>query len=247
MGLPRLKSSLPSRLRFALILSVMGALGLMRVFGGVRRNRRPRVSTFAPRSPARVVHVVDGDTAYFALTSDGAWVKGRLAGINTPECNKIEIRRAGGLHSARCRADDEYFGLKAYQLLRRLLEQKPLTLDCERRRDGECRTGSYGRVLVKPTVGKRDVAERLVRAGVAWTYTRYPSHDRARLCRAEFAARRSKRGMWTAGSVSQVLARMHPRTRRWYAQHDARCREAIAARTRDPYPLRASGLRGLQD
>jgi endonuclease YncB( thermonuclease family) len=173
--------------------------------------------------------VVDGDTAYFAL-KDGRWVKGRLAGINTPECHKQQVRIAGGQRSSRCRKDDELFGLRAYTVLRKLLAGGQLSLDCIRKRSGKCKRGTHGRVLVKIRAKNSDVAEQLVRQGVAWTYTKYPSKDRARLCAAEDEARARRVGMWAEGSVNEVLAMMSPRTRKWYADHDRLCQKALARR-----------------
>jgi endonuclease YncB( thermonuclease family) len=186
----------------------------------------PRALTYPPDASAKLLHVVDGDTAYFTLKG-GAWVKGRLAGINTPECHKKQVRIAGGKRrSARCDRDDEYHGLAAYRQLVKLLRRAKLTLGCTRKRDGSCKRGRHGRVLVTIRADGKDVAERLVRAGAAWPYTKYPSPDRARLCRAEAAAKRARAGMWAAGSVPEVLAMMGPRTRKWYAKHAQRCRKA---------------------
>jgi endonuclease YncB( thermonuclease family) len=185
-----------------------------------------------------LLHVVDGDTAYFWLTGSHRWVKGRLAGINTPECHKRQVRlptrpRGGPRRSARCERDDELYGVEAYRALLGLLRAGPITLDCERKRDGSCRRGRHGRVLVKIRAGSHDVAEELVRVGAAWAYTKYPSSDRARLCRVELEARRARRGMWSRGkSVAEVLAMMGPRTRKWYATHDKRCRNAMARQRR---------------
>jgi hypothetical protein len=33
--------------------------------------------------------------------------------------------------------------------------------------------------------------------------------------------------MWAKGSVAEVMAMMSPRTRKWYARHDRRCRAAM--------------------
>jgi len=189
------------------------------------------VTSFPPGAAARLLHVVDGDTAYFELDR-GGWVKGRLAGINTPECEKVQVRLRSGRRSARCKKDDEIYGLAAYRALRKLLARGKLRLDCTRKADGSCRRGRHGRVLVTIRAAGVDVAEALARAGAAWTFTKYPSPDRARLCRAELAARRDKRGMWAAGPVPEVMAMMRARTRKWYGRHDRLCRKALRARGR---------------
>jgi endonuclease YncB( thermonuclease family) len=195
------------------------------------RRRQPFATTYPPKSSAKLVHVVDGDTVYFALES-GQWIKGRLAGINTPECHKEQVGIGRGRRSARCTEDDEFFGVAAYKQLRSLLRAGPIRLDCQRKRDGRCKRGSHGRVLVTIRVAGRDVAEQMVRAGAALTYTKYRSGDRARLCAAELSARRAKRGMWAAGSVNEVMAMMSQRTRRWYKDHDRRCRRAMRPKTK---------------
>jgi endonuclease YncB( thermonuclease family) len=195
------------------------------------RRRQPFATSYAPKVTAKLVHVVDGDTAYFAL-ENGQWVKGRLAGINTPECHKKQVGIGRGRRSARCTKDDELFGLSAYKQLKSLLRAGPIRLDCQRKRDGRCKRGSHGRVLVTILVSGKDVAEQMVRAGAAWTYTKYRSPHRARLCAAELSARRGKRGMWAEGSVNEVMAMMSQRTRRWYEHHDRLCMRAIRSKTK---------------
>lgn len=190
------------------------------------RRRQSFATTYPPKVSAKLVHVVDGDTAYFALET-GQWIKGRLAGINTPECHKKQVNIGRGRRSARCTKDDEFFGVSAYKQLRGLLRTGPIRLDCQRKRDGRCKRGSHGRVLVTIRVGGKDVAEQMVRAGAAWTYTKYRSGDRAQLCAAELSARQEKRGMWAAGSINEVMAMMSPRTRRWYEDHDRLCKKAM--------------------
>ena len=219
-------------------IGTLALVGLCLVALRVTRNAGGRPSppplqahTFPAGAAADLLHVVDGDTAYFWLKGEqhGRWVKGRLAGVNTPECHKeqVKLRGKGPRRSARCVRDDEFHGLEAYRVLRALLRGR-IALDCERKGDGTCRRGRHGRVLIKIRAGKRDVAQELVRAGVAWTYTKYPSTDRARLCRAELEARRARRGMWSAGPVAEVMAMMRPRTRKWYADHDRRCKHALS-------------------
>jgi endonuclease YncB( thermonuclease family) len=218
---------LPGARTLSLVLLSLAFLSFIVLRAHTRRARtRPvRATTFPPASSARLVHVVDGDTAYFAL-KDGRWVKGRLAGINTPECHKQQVRIADRQRSSRCHKDDELFGLRAYIVLKKLLASGELSLDCIRKRSGQCKRGSHGRVLIKIRANNKDVAEQLVRRGVAWTYTKYPSEDRARLCLAENEARARRVGMWAEGTVNEVLAMMSPRTRKWYADHDRLCESA---------------------
>jgi endonuclease YncB( thermonuclease family) len=207
-------------------IAVIAALALFVARTRGRDGRQPDAKTFPEGTPVRLVHVVDGDTVYFELP-DGRWVKARLAGINTPECEKRQVAIGRGRRSARCVEDDELYGMRAYEELRAILRDARLTLSCRRKRDGTCRRGSHGRVLARVRAGGNAVDAEMVRRGAAMTYTKYPGSNRARLCQLELAARSAKRGMWAHGSVPEVLAMMSPRTRAWYADHDRLCRAAV--------------------
>ena len=152
-----------TRRRFLLVGVVLavvaGTFAALRTVRTDRRRGHPRAETFNQGVAAQLLHVVDGDTAYFTLPG-GPWVKGRLAGINTPECHKKQLRIAGTKRrSARCDRDDEYYGVKAYRRLLKLLKGAKLTLGCTRKRDGSCRRGRHGRVLITIQAGGKDVAE----------------------------------------------------------------------------------------
>lgn len=175
-------------------------------------------------SPVTLVHLVDADTAYFR-TEGGEVFQARFAGVNAPECHKRQVKLRSGLRSARCARDDEPHGLAAAHLALKLLRAGPIRATCERKRDGTCKAGGYGRALVYLRAGGVDVAERLIAEGLSWTYTKYPSARRARYCAAEAKARAEGRGMW-ARPVQEVMARVHKKTRRWYQQHDALCQRA---------------------
>lgn len=184
--------------------------------------------TFAPSTPVTLAHIIDGDTAWFRLP-DSRLVKGRFADINTPECHKRQVNKRDGFRSATCERDDEYYGTASRDALAALLQQGPLRLDCVRKRGGDCAIGGNGRPLVRVSVGGRDAALSLVEAGAAWTFTKYPSDRRDLLCRAEARARAGRRGMW-AREWAEISARMQPKTRAWYAQHDHLCRKAGGGR-----------------
>ena len=114
-----------------------------------------------------VVGVADGDT--ISVLRDGRAVRVRLQGVDCPE-----------------NAQD--FGTKAKQLTSSKVFGKTVTViprDIDR----------YGRTVATVMVDGEDLGLALVRAGLAWHYTRY-SND-AELARAETAARAAKRGIWS--------------------------------------------------
>ena len=129
-----------------------------------------------PRTACTVTAVTDGDTFRCA---DGTRV--RLLGIDSPEKGQgspyQEARR----------------GLQRYLRLDQTVE---LEIDV-RPRD------RYGRTLAYVWVGDTLVNEAMVEDGWAVLYTVPPNVryvDRFR--RAEYQARRAKRGLWSAGEVS---------------------------------------------
>ena len=202
----------------------------------VRRGRavaRPRRRVVVrPGEWAKVVFVIDGDTVYLSLRDRKAPLfKARLAGINAPECRKRRARLPTGHWAGRCVADEEYFGLAAYELLKNKVEGKFVRIDCPTDRTGDCRHGSYGRPLVFLELpegrGFVDVGEWLVERGAAWPFTKYSSPRLARYCLAEERAWKTRAGMWRAGDRWSVLARMSKKTQRWYARRDAVCRKLV--------------------
>lgn len=185
-----------------------------------RAPKRQAIKTYAPATQATLLHLIDADSAWFQIPGRGRF-KGRFYGINAPECHKRHVR-TGKVRSARCASDDEYFGMGAYLIAKQLLVGKQLTLDCPRKRNGRCRTGGFGRILVMIRIGDTDVMEALVARGAAWTFTKYPSSNRKRLCALEERARKRGAGMWAIGRA-QVEARMRAKTRKWYRLRDAIC------------------------
>jgi len=189
--------------------------------GRWHRKVSPKVR---PGEIGTVIHVVDGDTVWVRLHASGQVIKLRLAGANAPECHKMFVKLPGGRSSARCRADDEFFGYQSYVIMRDLVASKQVTLGCRAGSDGFCPTGSYGRPLLSMTVDGKDVAEELVVRGAAWPFTKYKDQHLAKYCRAEERAWKHKAGMWKAGTRWQVMARMSKKTQKWYRLRDARCR-----------------------
>jgi micrococcal nuclease len=120
-----------------------------------------------PAFEAKVVGLADGDT--ISVMRDGKAVTVRIFGIDCPE-----------------NAQD--FSTKAKQFTSSKVFGKTVTImsqDIDR----------YGRTVARVMVDREDLGLALVRAGLAWHYTRY-SND-AELALAETAARAAKRGIWS--------------------------------------------------
>jgi endonuclease YncB( thermonuclease family) len=110
--------------------------------------------------------VLDGDSFY--VKTDGRTVEVRLQGVDCPE---------GG----------QPYGDTARAFTREFLKGRALTVVLLGLDD-------YGRTLARVSAGGRDLAQELVRAGLAWHAKRYSS-DKT-LADAEREARRAKRGLW---------------------------------------------------
>lgn len=174
----------------------------------------------------RVHHVVDGDT--LDLRVGEHTFKIRFKGASAPECHKDDAL-VGGVSRLKCNADDEFYGLASYQELLRIIDDKPLIVECEQsEQGGACEADVHGRWLANLVVVQGpDVGEELLRRGAGWTSTSFRSNNRARYCLAEYEAREQQRGMWAGRSVEETLALMNEGTQRWYRSHDARCDTAI--------------------
>jgi endonuclease YncB( thermonuclease family) len=173
---------------------------------------------------ARVGHIVDGDT--LDVIVGGEKFKVRIQGMNTPECDKEQDDRT---HRYECVSDDEGYGMASYRAAVDVLEGAHVKISCDDVDEGDrCETDPYDRYLAYleiPCFG--DFGKHLVERGLAQTFTRYDSSKRAEYCRAEYAAREARRGMWEGGSISSMLEEMSQSTRSWYRTHDARCDAAI--------------------
>ncbi len=180
---------------------------------------------------ARVGHVIDGDTVQVWVgTSAPKGYTIRMLGLSAPECDKDYRQTPDGSRLV-CTSDDEYYGLKSYEVLRDLVEDEQVTITCDVGANAWCETDPFDRFLAYlGTADGKDASVEVARAGAGFSYTDFQSSKRAAICRAEYEARNADRGMWVLGSVSAVLAGMHPNTRGWYnAHHDSRCDQAIAA------------------
>jgi len=170
---------------------------------------------------ADVVHVVDGDTLYLRFSSNSLLEKVRLADIDAPECKKKDIQFP--LRSAKCIADEEVFGLKAYQFLRQEILDRRVNFSCTMDVSTcDCKRGYYGRKIGSIEVAGVDLSKRLVERGLAFTYTSHFSAGTGVLCRLEREAKLSHRGMWK--NVDAMIRRMTPEKRRRFAKHEKRCK-----------------------
>lgn len=121
------------------------------------------------KASGNVVSVADGDT-FTMLDAANQQVKVRLHGIDCPE-----------------RAQD--FGQVARQKLSALVFNQPVRLEV-------MDTDRYGRtVAIVYTQNGLCVNEELLKAGLAWHYTRYD--DNEAWARMEKEARKNKTGLWS--------------------------------------------------
>ena len=139
-----------------------------------RKKRRRRFLDIRNADLGTVVHVVDGDTVHLKLlhSSQRGYGRVRLAGINAPECQKDRTRTLHGGRSYSCIADQEFFGLASFRILRNMVRGRRVRVRCKRGLDGLCRTDTYGRYLLDLELEGRDVAEDLVLQGAALAFTR---------------------------------------------------------------------------
>jgi endonuclease YncB( thermonuclease family) len=114
----------------------------------------------------RVSRVVDGDSLY--VQKDDVTLEIRLAGIDCPEF-------------------DQPFAKDAKQRVEQLCLGKLVTI---KRLD----TDRYGRIVCNVLVGELDLAEELLRSGLAWHFKKYDSSNH--LAKLEEVARRGRLGIW---------------------------------------------------
>jgi micrococcal nuclease len=120
----------------------------------------------------RVVGITDGDSIK-VLEEDDTLHKVRLEGIDAPEAKQD-------------------FGQTSKKALSDLVFEKTVTLQVT----GHDR---YKRMLAVVKVGETNVNTAMVRAGMAWHFTRY-SKDQE-LAAAEQEARQAKRGLWQQAAI----------------------------------------------
>ncbi len=184
---------------------------------------------FVNGAVGRVLHVVDGDTVIVNVGQVAPLrYKVRLQGINAPECLKKDIRTREGDWLKGCSQDEEYYGLASYEGMVALAEGKQVVISCDNPQPGGwCPQDDYGRYLAYLEVNGQDLSTQMAWKGNALSYTIFYSSKRAAICAAEYDARDKDRGMWAAGTVSEVIARMSDHTQSWYQTHDTRCDQAI--------------------
>lgn len=127
----------------ALLVTTASVAGFLYLVGLSERMTRDM-------GACRVSHVYDGDTIAMACKRDGE-VTARLAGLDTAET-----------YAPRCDAERAH-GALATDRLRHLVASGAVTMA----RLGE---DKYGRPLIRLMVDGRDVAEKMIREGLAVAY-----------------------------------------------------------------------------
>lgn len=193
------------------------------------------------RVPARVVHVVDGDTIDIVLTdmehldrvpgalkrkwigiqnTDNPSIRVRLIGIDTPET----------VHPGK---PLEQFGREASNFTSSLLEGKNITLEF----DTEL-FDKYERLLayVYTEEGASAQAE-LLRRGFAYVYLRFPFARSSEYAAYENEAKSAKLGLWSSDAAQEVVSLLRQET-----EEEVLLEEVGLTLTADPLPgLVASG------
>lgn len=116
----------------------------------------------------KCVGVTDGDT--IKVLHDGTETKIRLYGIDCPEKKQDFFRRAKEFTSS--------------LVMDLVVQVEPVTID------------RYGRTVAWISVEGKSLNKELLRAGLAWWYTKYAPNDEA-LKALEEKARLSKIGIWS--------------------------------------------------
>ncbi len=115
----------------------------------------------------RVVEIVDGDTV--GVMHDGRAERIRLNGIDAPEKRQAFGRRA-----------QDYLGEMIFQQTVRVVVRSK---------------DRYGRTVADLYLGKKQVNQEMVRAGMAWWFRRYAPRDQV-LRELEEQAREAGLGLW---------------------------------------------------
>jgi len=158
-------------------LALLGA-GLWLLLGGGERGAQEAAERL-PVAKARIVEVIDGDTARALVAGREQSV--RYIGVDTPE-------------SAIPGHEPECFGKKAARINRRLVLGERVRL-----RFGRERRDPYGRLLAYVRAGETFVNAELVRRGYARTLAIAPNDEHAPMfARLQQRAANSARGLWAA-------------------------------------------------
>ncbi|MDX9720159.1 MAG: thermonuclease family protein [Myxococcota bacterium] len=181
-------------------------------------------------TPVRIGHIIDGDTldVFVGIAAFKTYTI-RLQGLAAPECRKEQVLTEFYGRRYQCVADDEIWGLGAWQGLVAFAAGKEGYLTCDDAAPGEwCPMDTYDRYLAYISIDGRDLATEMAFQGNALSYTSFTSSKRADICRAEYNAQDANRGMWKLGNVTTVINQMHDSTQNWYYKHhDRRCDEAM--------------------
>jgi len=144
-------------------------------------GRERQSDALGERVEARVVRVVDGDTAEMATLPGGRNEDVRFIGVDTPE-------------SVAPGQPVECFGKKASRFTERLIQGDRVEL-----RFGTEERDDYGRLLAYVYLGQRFVNAGLVHHGYARTLEIAPNVDFAqRFARLQQGAANTGRGLWGA-------------------------------------------------
>ena len=199
----------------------------------------PAVDTFQipvePRdfkngATGRIVHVVDGDTVHvFVGETFPKSYAVRLQGLGAPECVKKQVPIEDGSWQSTCSADDEFYGLASCEGAKSIAQGQRVKITCDGVANGAwCPQDDFDRYLAYLQLENgKDFATEMAWHGWAFSYTSFSSSKRAAICAAEYDARKNKRGMWSTGTVAQVLAKMSTQTQGWYKSHDSKCDAAL--------------------
>lgn len=124
----------------------------------------------------KAVSIADGDTIT-VLRNGNEQVKIRVYGIDTPERSQA-------------------FGRRAKQFTASMVGNKVVEIEA-------IDQDRYGRTVGRVFVGGRELSEELVRAGMAWVYTKYCAiPDCSMWVQAEAEARASGVGLWSDPSAA---------------------------------------------
>jgi len=165
-----------TRPRIATTAAAMAALLLCAAAAGAAPARKGRSEPPPPVEITGLVsRIVDGDTLWVRTAADEAPVVVRIEGIDAPESCQI-----GGAEST---------AALAALVLNRSVTVKPVATD------------DYGRKVGKVFDGGRDIGDRMVRDGHAWS-TRY-KYDRGPYIAEERMAQGLKRGLHAEGGAVQ--------------------------------------------